>query len=103
MLPELLPGVSYSSVGIWAMAGFATGFLAKKIGKYLMIASGLYFASLLYLQDHGFITINRGLEDLFGGVVSAATSRADAVWNAATALPMLGAFGAGAYVGVTSG
>ena len=103
MLSQLFEGVSYGSIGMWAMAGFATGFVAKKIGKYLMIAAGLYVASLLYLQDHGFITINRSLGSLFGGIVSAASSRADAVWAAATALPVVGAFGAGAYVGVASG
>lgn len=88
----------------WGIVGFAVGFVAKKLVKYLLILAGIYFATLIYLQQQGWITINKGIEGSLNGLISLLYERASGVWSAASvSLPMFGAFGAGAYLGFRKG
>lgn len=95
MLPE---------VGGWGLVGFAVGFVVKKMIKWLLILVGVYFGTLLFLQQKGWITINRGLDTSIDGMAELLYQRADAFWAAtAVSLPVVGAFGAGAYLGFRKG
>ena len=88
----------------WGVVGFAVGFVAKKIIKFLLILVGIYFATLFYLQQQGWITINRGLEGSVDSLGEVLLERAGAFWTAAAvSLPLVGAFGAGAYLGFRKG
>lgn len=83
-----------------AILGFGVGLAAKKIGKYLLMFAGVYFASLIYLQYQGLITINSNLGDSVNGIVGFFGQRIDTVWAAAAiSLPAIGAFAAGLYFG----
>ena len=91
-------------MGGWGLVGFAVGFVAKKIIKWILILVGIYFATLLYLQQQGWITINQGLDTSIDGIAKILYQRADAFWAAAAvSLPVVGAFGVGAYLGFRKG
>jgi len=88
----------------WGIVGFAVGFVAKKIVKYLLILTGLYFATLIYLQQQGWISINRNIGGSVNGLIAVLYERITGLWSAASvSLPMFGAFGAGAYLGFRKG
>jgi uncharacterized membrane protein (Fun14 family) len=88
----------------WGVVGFAVGFVAKKLLKIILIAVGIYFATLLYLQQQGLITINDGLEGSLDSLAGVLFDRAGAFWaTAAISLPLVGAFGVGAYLGFRKG
>ncbi len=84
--------------------GFAVGFVAKKILKYLLIAIGIYLASLLYLQQKGWLTIRGDVDGWFQGLTSLLNERTGSLWaTAGVSLPVMGAFAAGAYLGFSRG
>jgi len=88
----------------WGVVGFAVGFVAKKLIKILLILVGIYFATLFYLQQQGWITINQGLEGSVDSMADMLLERAGTFWTAAAvSLPLIGAFGAGAYLGFRKG
>lgn len=88
----------------WGVVGFAVGFVAKKIMKYLIILAGVYFATLIYLQYEGWITINQGIEGSVDNIATLLYEQAGTVWTVvALSLPLFGAFGAGAFLGFRKG
>ena len=88
----------------WGVVGFAVGFVAKKLLKFLLIIVGVYFASLLYLQQQGWITINQGVEGSVDSLARLIYERVGALYAAiAVSLPLVGAFGIGAYLGFRKG
>jgi len=89
-------------LGGGAIAGFSAAFVIKRLGKYLLVVVGVYFASLLYLHHEGWITINATFSEMVNYVsdlVTAQLSLGRALL--AVSLPILGAFLAGAYIGAT--
>jgi uncharacterized membrane protein (Fun14 family) len=98
-MPTVLSYIPIVSSG--AVLGLGVGFAAKKIGKYLVIVAGAYFATLLTLQYLGWITINRSLGGTVNSIVDFLTQRIGTAWAAATvALPVVGAFAAGLFLGI---
>jgi uncharacterized membrane protein (Fun14 family) len=88
----------------WGVVGFAVGFVTKKMLKILLIFAGVYFATLLYLQQQGWITINEGLETSVDGLGTFVYQRATDLWTVTmVSLPVLGAFGVGAILGFKKG
>ena len=47
-------------MGYGAFAGFIIGFTMKRIFKFLVIITGLYLLSLIWLSGKGFISVNWG-------------------------------------------
>ncbi len=92
------------SIGGWGIIGFATGFVAKKLMKYLLIVMGIYCASLIYLQQQGFVEINRDLGRSADEIVALLFQQVESYWSTAVvSLSVFGAFGAGAYLGFRKG
>jgi uncharacterized membrane protein (Fun14 family) len=88
-------------LGSGAILGLGVGFVAKRLGKILLIVGGVYFVSLIALHYRGLITINTSLDATVGGFASFLTQRIGTGWAAAAvSLPVLGAFAAGLYFGV---
>jgi uncharacterized membrane protein (Fun14 family) len=88
-------------LGSGAVIGFGIGFVAKRLGKYLLILGGIYFASLLILHYQGLITIHNNLGSTLSGTVDFFTQKiGTGLTAAAVTIPLLGAFAVGLYLGV---
>jgi len=88
-------------LGSGAVVGFGIGFVAKRLGKYLLILGGIYFVSLLALHYQGLITIHNNLGSTLSGIADFFTQRiGTGLTAAAVSLPLIGAFAVGLYLGV---
>ncbi len=87
-------------LGSGAVVGLGVGFVARKLGKILLIFAGVYFASLVALHYQGLITINNNLGATFGSIADFFAQKVGTGWAAAAvSLPIFGAFAAGLYLG----
>ena len=88
-------------LGSGAVIGFGIGFVAKRLGKYLLIFGAIYFVSLLALHYQGLITIHNNLGSTLSGISEFFTQRVGTgLTAAAVSIPLLGAFAVGLYLGV---
>ncbi len=102
MTSEVLSGLPV--LGGWGVVGFAFGFVVKKILKFILIFVGVYVASLLYLQQAGWITFNGSPERLVNSITSFLAREGGKLWaGAGASLALVGAFGVGASLGFAKG
>ena len=88
-------------LGSGAVIGFGIGFVAKRLGKYLLIIGGIYFAGLLVLHYQGLITIHNNLGSTLSGITDFFTQKiGTGLTAAAVSIPLLGAFAVGLYIGI---
>ena len=88
-------------LGSGAVIGFGIGFVAKRLGKYLLILGSIYVVSLLALHYQGLITIHNNLGSTLSGTVDFFTQKIGAnLTAAAVAIPLFGAFAVGLYLGI---
>ncbi|PTD94049.1 hypothetical protein C9439_04935 [archaeon SCG-AAA382B04] len=83
-------------MGVGAVVGFISGYAAKLILKVFLILAGVYFGSLVYLQQRGVIEIN---QQNIGNAVPFEFETTGIIPSLSGFLPMGGGFVAGFYLG----
>ena len=60
-----------TTVGFGGLVGFLIGFIIKKLFKILAIIAGVFFATLMYLEQQGIVNLNWDkLQNISQGVLS---------------------------------
>jgi uncharacterized membrane protein (Fun14 family) len=64
-----------TTVGFGGLVGFLIGFIIKKLFKILAIIAGVFFATLMYLEQQGIVNLNWDkLQNISQGVLSTIVS-----------------------------
>ena len=90
-------------LGVGGAGGFLAGYAVKKIAKILAFFAGIYFLSLLYLNQTGVINVNyeKFLEIISGFATNEQVTNLFSM--AVASLPFTASFAAGLIFGLKKG